>query len=72
MNLLYAKFIGISRLILDAIGIGLGLDADAHGTLMELVSDDHCQLRLLHYPPVSKEKLQHELLTRMPTHTDWG
>ncbi|KAI0101539.1 hypothetical protein GGR51DRAFT_563440 [Nemania sp. FL0031] len=72
MNSLYARLIVISRLILDAIGVGLGLDADAHATLMELVSDDHCQLRLLHYPPISREKLQHELFTRMPAHTDWG
>ncbi|KAI1129034.1 Clavaminate synthase-like protein [Nemania abortiva] len=72
MNSLYARLVDVSRSILDAIGLGLGLDADAHAALMELVSEDHCQLRLLHYPPIGKEKLQHELLTRMPAHTDWG
>lgn len=59
-------------MVLHAIGIGLGLDDSAYTSLMELLSERHCQLRLLHYPAISKEKLQSELLARLPAHQDWG
>ncbi|KAK7750555.1 hypothetical protein SLS62_007531 [Diatrype stigma] len=69
---LYERLSGVSKVLLDAIGVGLGLEGDEHATLTGLVSDRHCQLRLLHYPPIGKEKLQNELLARLPPHTDWG
>ncbi|KAI1182703.1 oxidoreductase-like protein [Nemania serpens] len=69
---LYEKLCKVSRMVLHAIGIGLGLDDSAYTSLMELLSERHCQLRLLHYPAISKEKLQSELLARLPAHQDWG
>ena len=72
MTRLYEKLSSVSKMVLDAIDIGLGLEGEEHDALAELFSDRHCQLRLLHYPPCSKEKLQRELLARLPAHTDWG
>ncbi|KAJ8133423.1 hypothetical protein O1611_g200 [Lasiodiplodia mahajangana] len=72
MTALYEKLCKVSEMILHAIGVGLGLEGPAYQSLMELISDRHCQLRLLHYPAISKEKLQDELLARLPAHQDWG
>ncbi|EMR70866.1 putative thymine dioxygenase protein [Eutypa lata UCREL1] len=72
MTGLYERLSGVSKVLLDAIGVGLGLEGDEYTALMDLISDSHCQLRLLHYPPVEKKKLQNELLARLPAHTDWG
>lgn len=72
MTGLYGRLSGVSKVLLDAIGVGLGLEGDEYTTLMGLISDSHCQLRLLHYPPIEKKKLQNELLARLPAHTDWG
>ncbi|KAI1125912.1 oxidoreductase-like protein [Nemania abortiva] len=72
MTTLYEKLCKVSEIILDAIGIGLGLKDSAYKSLMDLMSDRHCQLRLLHYPAISKAKLQNELLARLPAHQDWG
>ncbi|KAI0106397.1 Clavaminate synthase-like protein [Nemania sp. FL0031] len=72
MTTLYEKLSRVSEMILHAIGIGLGLEGPAYESLMKLISGRHCQLRLLHYPAISKEKLQDELLARLPAHQDWG
>lgn len=72
MTGLYERLSGVSKVLLDAIGVGLGLEGDEYTALMDLISDSHCQLRLLHYPPVEKKKLKNELLARLPAHTDWG
>jgi isopenicillin N synthase-like dioxygenase len=69
MDGLYRKLAGLSEVVLDAIGVGLGLEGDAYSALMQLKQD--YQLRLLHYPAISKQKLQDELLTRLPPHKDW-
>lgn len=70
----YERLSGVSKLLLEAIGVGLGIDpgTEAHRDLMSLISDRHCQLRLLHYPPISKAKLENEMLARLPAHHDWG
>ncbi|KAK6220870.1 hypothetical protein LQW54_001790 [Pestalotiopsis sp. IQ-011] len=70
----YERLAGVSKLLLEVIGIGLGIDRDteAHRDLLSLISDRHCQLRLLHYPPISKLKLENEMLARLPAHHDWG
>lgn len=70
---MYERLAGISRTLLqpwEVIGIGLGLDSEANGALAMLISDRHCQLRLLHYPAVSKTQLQKQLLARLPPHRD--
>ncbi|KAI1171828.1 oxidoreductase-like protein [Nemania sp. FL0916] len=72
MTTLYEKLAKVGKMVLHAIGIGLGLDGPALTSLMDLMSDRHCQLRLLHYPAIGKEKLQNELLARLPAHHDWG
>jgi isopenicillin N synthase-like dioxygenase len=72
MTSLYERLAGVGTAVLGAIGVGLGLDAEAHAALMQLLSERHSQLRLLHYPAISKEKLQNELFARLPSHTDWG
>ncbi|KAI0803806.1 oxidoreductase-like protein [Xylaria sp. FL0064] len=72
MTGLYQKLCAVSKMVLHAIAIGLDLDSTASATLMELISDRHCQLRLLHYPTISKEKLRNEMIARLPAHNDWG
>jgi isopenicillin N synthase-like dioxygenase len=72
MNGLYARLARLSQVILDAIALGLGLDEEACSALNQLISDRHCQLRLLHYPPIRKDMLQKEVLARLPAHRDWG
>ncbi|KAI1401789.1 Clavaminate synthase-like protein [Hypoxylon fuscum] len=72
MTGLYDRLVGVSKTILEAIAIGLSLDAEDHSEFIKLISDQHCQLRLLHYPEVTKEKLRNELLARLPAHNDWG
>ncbi|KAF2968201.1 hypothetical protein GQX73_g5399 [Xylaria multiplex] len=72
MTDLYIKLCAVSKIVLRAISIGLGLDSTASAALTELISDHHCQLRLLHYPAISKEKLENEMIARLPAHHDWG
>lgn len=71
---LYSRLASISKTLLDIIAIGFGLDAGSVDSLAlaDLISDRHCQLRLLHYPAVSKAMLQQQLLARLPAHRDWG
>ncbi|ETS83524.1 hypothetical protein PFICI_05400 [Pestalotiopsis fici W106-1] len=70
----YERLAGVSKLLLQIIGLGLEIepDTEAHRQLLNLISDRHCQLRLLHYPPISKDKLENEMLARLPAHHDWG
>ncbi|KAI2777391.1 Clavaminate synthase-like protein [Daldinia loculata] len=72
MTDLYKRLSGVSEVLLQAIGVGLGLNDEERTALDRLISYRHCQLRLLHYPAVSKEKLQNDLIARLPPHTDWG
>ncbi|KAI1768393.1 Clavaminate synthase-like protein [Hypoxylon sp. FL1150] len=72
MTTLYDRLLDVSKTILGAIAIGLLLEAEEYTEFIKLISDQHCQLRLLHYPEVTKEKLQNELLARLPAHNDWG
>ncbi|KAH8884140.1 oxidoreductase-like protein [Thozetella sp. PMI_491] len=70
MSALYERLAGVSKTVLDAIGVGLELDGADYSALMGL-KQDH-QLRLLHYPAITKEKLSNELLARLPAHRDWS
>ncbi|KAI1371319.1 Clavaminate synthase-like protein [Hypoxylon crocopeplum] len=69
---LYERLAGVSAFLLETIGVGLGLNDEERATLSELISGRHCQLRLLHYPEISKDKLRNDLMARLPSHTDWG
>ncbi|KAI0482649.1 Clavaminate synthase-like protein [Xylariaceae sp. FL0804] len=72
MNRLYSRLAEVSETILNAISAGLSLSTEEHGELTKLMSDRHCQLRLLHYPAITKDRLENELLARLPAHNDWG
>ncbi|KAK3291313.1 uncharacterized protein B0H64DRAFT_478599 [Chaetomium fimeti] len=69
---LYERLAGVGSVLLAAIGLGLGLDAQEHDALQHLASHRHSQLRLLHYPAVSKARLRHDVRARMPAHNDWA
>ncbi|KAF8303107.1 Clavaminate synthase-like protein [Clavulina sp. PMI_390] len=72
MTALYQRLAGVSKMILGAIGLGLGLDADELAALLKMQVDENCQLRLLHYPPISKQMLENEMWSRLPAHNDWS
>ncbi|KAI1653339.1 Clavaminate synthase-like protein [Daldinia decipiens] len=69
---LYKRMCGVSEALLQAICVGLGLNDEERTALDRLISYRHCQLRLLHYPAISKDRLQNDLIARLPSHTDWG
>lgn len=71
---LYSRLASISKKLLEIIAIGLGWNVGSEDwlALADLISDRHCQLRLLHYPAVSKALLEQQLLARLPAHRDWG
>lgn len=56
--------------LLKALAVGIGLDDDEF--LVRFHSGDNNQLRLLHYPPVERDKLCSNAIARMPAHSDWG
>ena len=71
---LYERLSGIATVILEAIGVGLGLDPkkEEQAALMKLQSGRHSQLRLLHYPGINSIDGETLKVTRLPAHTDWG
>lgn len=56
--------------LLKAIAVGIGLEEE--GFLLRFHSGHNNQLRLLHYPPVERDKLSSNAIARMPAHSDWG
>ncbi|KAM7203849.1 hypothetical protein V8F20_003855 [Naviculisporaceae sp. PSN 640] len=72
MTSLYERLADVTKIILEAIGVGLGLDEEEHAALMDLHSARHSQLRLLHYPPIDRKTLETKVLARLPAHNDWG
>jgi isopenicillin N synthase-like dioxygenase len=72
MTGLYERLTDVGRVILGAVSVGLQLSPEEVEAMMKLDSDRHSQLRLLHYPAISKEKAVNEMFTRLPAHTDWG
>lgn len=56
--------------LLKALALGIGLEDDDF--LLRFHSGDNNQLRLLHYPPVERDKLSSNAIARMPAHSDWG
>lgn len=66
----YWECFGTAKELLKAIAIGIGLDEEAY--LLRFHSGENNQLRLLHYPPVDRDKLSSNALARMPAHSDWG
>ena len=68
----YWKLDRAAQAILEACIMGLDPSQDDAKLLLQLNAHHQNQLRLLHYPEVATEKLQKEVLARMPAHTDWG
>lgn len=57
--------------VLEAVALGLSLNAADKKYLFDLHSGHNNQLRLLHYPPISAESLREQVVARMPAHCDW-
>lgn len=68
---LYWELHKTSMRILDAIIMALGLSESEGEYVRSLHSGHGNQLRFSHYPPVPIERLDEEILTRLPAHTDW-
>ena len=53
-----------ARLILEAMSLGLDLTEEEKARLLEMHSGENNQLRLLHYPPVSAEMIEKQVVAR--------
>lgn len=71
MTTFYWEFNDAACLVLEAFTQGLNLSESDRDLLLGLHSGHNNQLRLLHYPPVSTDKLEKQIVARMPAHTDW-
>ena len=60
-----------ARRILEAVSLALSLTPAEKDYLFDLHSGHNNQLRMLHYPPISTEKLRKNVVARMPAHRDW-
>ncbi|MCJ1459033.1 hypothetical protein MMC28_009410 [Mycoblastus sanguinarius] len=69
---LYWELHKTSVQFLDALIMSLGMTADEAQYVRSLHSGHGNQLRLAHYPPIPVEKLNREVLARLPAHTDWS
>jgi isopenicillin N synthase-like dioxygenase len=59
--------------LLRAVTMGLGLSREETESLvLRHHTGLNNQLRLLHYPPIPREKLLSIEVARMPAHSDWG
>lgn len=71
MTKFYWELDKAARRVLEAVGLALKLSEAEKGYLFDLHSGHNNQLRLLHYPPISTEKLRKNVVARMPAHCDW-
>lgn len=62
----------VAKEILRAITVGLELEKEDAGILMQAHSGLNNQLRLLHYPAVAAEELEQGRTARIGAHSDWG
>jgi isopenicillin N synthase-like dioxygenase len=69
MNNFYWQLYDVSKIILKALALGIGLDEDH---LLKFHSGLNNQLRLLHYPPVKAGEVESGRVARMPAHSDWS
>ncbi|CAF9932147.1 hypothetical protein IMSHALPRED_008813 [Imshaugia aleurites] len=72
MTKFYWELDKAARRVLEAVGLALKLSEAEKGYLFDLHSGHNNQLRLLHYPPISTEKLRKNVVARMPAHCDWS
>jgi isopenicillin N synthase-like dioxygenase len=71
MTEFYWQLDGVAKAILQATAQGLELDDEDTAHLRKLHSGHNNQLRLLHYPPISAEQLEKQIVVRIPPHADW-
>lgn len=71
MTTFYWELKEAACLVLEAFSQGLNLSHNDRDLLLGLHSGHNNQLRLLHYPPVPADKLEKQIVARMPAHTDW-
>ena len=71
MTTFYWQLEKAARRILEAVSLALKLTPAEKDYLFDLHSGHNNQLRLLHYPPISTEKLRKHVVARMPAHRDW-
>ncbi|KAA6411495.1 MAG: hypothetical protein FRX48_04775 [Lasallia pustulata] len=72
MTTFYWELNDLASLILEAFSQGLNLTHSDRELFLGLHSGHNNQLRLLHYPPVPADKLEKQIIARMPAHTDWS
>ena len=68
---LYWRLSKLCMTILEAFADGLDLSEAEKVVVRGLHSGHNNQLRLLHYPPISEDKVGNEMLGRCPAHTDF-
>ncbi|KAJ8105451.1 hypothetical protein ONZ43_g7423 [Nemania bipapillata] len=66
----YWRCFDAAKELLRALALGIGLDDEDF--FLRFHSGVNNQLRLLHYPPVERERLARNEIARMPAHSDWG
>ena len=64
MTRFYWELHKTAHLILEAISLGLGLTSEEKANILKTHSGENNQLRLLHYPPVSAEMIEKQVLAR--------
>lgn len=69
MNSFYWSLFSVSKTILRALALGIGLD-ESH--LLKFHSGLNNQLRLLHYPSIPAAAVESGRMVRMPAHSDWS
>ena len=72
MTELYLELHKAAQRVLEAMCLGLGLAEEERDRMFKLHSGQNNQLRLLHYPQVEVEKLEHQVVGRMQAHQDWS
>lgn len=69
---LYWQLEKTSKHILQAFAVGLNLSDEERDKWLKQHSGHNNQLRLLHYPAVATQKLESQVVSRMPAHQDWS
>jgi isopenicillin N synthase-like dioxygenase len=69
MTTFYWSLYSVSRTILQALALGIGLEENH---LLSYHSGLNNQLRLLHYPSIPAASVESGKAARMPAHTDWS
>ncbi|KAI9651528.1 MAG: hypothetical protein M1831_000781 [Alyxoria varia] len=69
---IYWSLEATAKMTLSALAVGLEFNEAETTQLVQAMSGHNNQPRLLHYPPVEREKLERKPVGRIPTHQDWS